>query len=271
MNISNPSRPLVMGILNSTPDSFSDGGQFCSLDHAIAQAERMHLAGADIIDIGGESTRPGATFVSAAEELDRVIPLIEKVRRELDVNISVDTSKAEVIKEAAVHGIDLINDVRALQQEGALDAAVKAQLPVCLMHMQGKPENMQANPDYDDLFTEISKFFKKRIATCVAAGLSAEKIILDPGFGFGKTPQHNLALINRLSEFKILGKALLVGLSRKSTIGMISGRDDRLIASVTGAVIAVQNGASIVRVHDVAETVEALATYQAIISEGRNL
>jgi len=269
MNIANPSKPLVMGILNVTPDSFSDGGQFVELDRAIAHAERMHSEGADIIDIGGESTRPGAEPISIEDELARVLPVLEGLRG-LSQPLSIDTSKAEVIKEAAALGIDLINDVRALQQEGALDAAVKAQVPVCLMHMQGSPGSMQSNPDYEDLFTEINHFFKNRVAECVAAGISPEHIILDPGFGFGKTAQHNMALINRLEEFKVLNKPLLVGLSRKSTIGLINN-DERLIASVTGAVIAVQNGASIVRVHDVMETVSALKTYQAITTEGRDL
>lgn len=270
MNFTNSPRPLVMGILNLTPDSFSDGGKYLALDRALSHAERMHEEGADIIDVGGESTRPGAAPVSVAQELDRVIPVIEKIKLELDVRLSIDTSKAEVIKEAAAHGVELINDVRALQQEGALSAAVNTNLPVCLMHMQGDPQSMQSNPSYADLFSEIISFFRIRMAECVAAGLSPERIILDPGFGFGKTAQHNLTLINRLDEFSVLDKPLLVGLSRKSTIGLISG-DERLIASVTAAVLAVQNGASIVRVHDVAETVSALATYHAIVTEGRDL
>ncbi|MFT7688058.1 MAG: dihydropteroate synthase [Candidatus Azotimanducaceae bacterium] len=272
MNICSPSRPLVMGILNITPDSFSDGGRFLRLDDALSQAERMIQEGADIIDVGGESTRPGAELVSTDEEMDRVLPLIEKLKAKTDAVISVDTSKAEVIIEAAALGVDMVNDVRALQLSGALKAAVDSSLPVCLMHMKGKPKSMQDKPSYEDLFSEIVSFFKERMSTCIQNGLAPENIILDPGFGFGKTAAHNLALINRLDEFKGLGKPLLVGLSRKSTIGIIEkNNQDRLIGSVVGAVIAVQNGASIVRVHDVAQTVSALAMSRAITTEGINL
>ena len=272
MNICRPSRTLVMGILNITPDSFSDGGRFLQFDNALFQAEKMLEEGADIIDVGGESTRPGAQLVSTEEEMYRVLPLIEKLKAKTGAAISVDTSKAEVMRGAADLGVDLINDVRALQVEGALKAAVDSGLPVCLMHMKGKPKNMQENPSYEDLFSEIINFFKERVSDCIQAGIAPENIILDPGFGFGKTAQHNLALINRLSEFEALNKPLLVGLSRKSTIGLIEkNTTDRLIASVVGAVMAVQNGASIVRVHDVAQTVSALAMARAVTTEGKGL
>ncbi|MFT6750766.1 MAG: dihydropteroate synthase [Candidatus Azotimanducaceae bacterium] len=265
-----------MGILNITPDSFSDGGQFLDFDDALFQAEKMIGEGADIIDVGGESTRPGAQQVSTEEEMHRVLPLIEKLKAKTGTAISVDTSKAEVMREAAGLGVDLINDVRALQVEGALKAVADAGLPVCIMHMKGKPINMQEKPSYEDLFSEIINFFNERVSDCIQAGVLPDNIILDPGFGFGKTAQHNLALVNRLSAFKVLDKPLLVGLSRKSTIGTVESANrnknsDRLIASVIGALIAVQNGASIVRVHDVAQTVSALAMASAIKTEGEDL
>lgn len=262
-------RPLVMGILNVTPDSFFDGGRYDSLDRAVERALSMVDEGADIIDIGGESTRPGAEPIGSHEELSRVIPVIEKLRSASDVAISVDTSTADVMDEAVRAGANLINDVRALQREGALESAARSGLPVCLMHMKGDPSNMQLNPQYDDLVLEVKQFFRARIDACRRAGIERERLILDPGFGFGKTPLHNLQLINRLGEFTELGLPLLVGLSRKSTIGKILDvpGDDRLFGSLAGAVIAVTNGASIIRAHDVKPTREALQVTWAMMNE----
>ncbi len=269
--------PAVMGILNVTPDSFSDGGKYASLDLALEYARHMIDEGVDIIDIGGESTRPGAAPVTAAEELGRVVPLVRSLRQISNIPLSIDTSSPEVITAAAEAGANLINDVRALRREGALEAAAASCLPVCLMHMQGNPETMQMNPHYVDLIEDIKVFFEQRIAACLSVGIREEQLILDPGFGFGKTPEHNLRLVNRLSEFKILGRPLLVGLSRKSTIGKILEsslrekkqglKQELLIGSVAGALIAVNNGASIVRVHDVAATVAALKVRKAVETE----
>lgn len=265
------SRPVVMGILNITPDSFSDGGRFLHPDDALRQALRMCDEGAGMIDIGAESTRPGAQAVTEQEELDRVLPIIEKLRQECDVIISVDTSTASVIQEAAARGAGFINDVRALQRAGALEAAAKTGLPVCLMHMQGSPATMQNNPQYADIFSEISGFFRQRIQACLEAGIAHERIVLDPGFGFGKTLPHNVALLKGLSRFESLGLPLLVGLSRKSMLGTILGGaavDQRLYAGVAGAVIAALNGARILRVHDVKPTIDALAVVTAFQEQG---
>ena len=261
--------PAVMGILNVTPDSFSDGGKYFSLEAALNHAGEMIAQGADIIDVGGESTRPHAEPVSASEELDRVIPVIEKICARHDVHVSVDTSTPEVMRAAAAAGAGLINDVRALRREGALRAAAETGLPVCLMHMQGEPKTMQADPHYDDLVGEIIQFFRERMVLCANSGIGTDKLILDPGFGFGKTPDHNLQLINRLAEFCALGPPVLVGLSRKSTIAKIIGDDtrDRLGGSIAGAVMAVARGASIIRVHDVAPTVDALKVAAAVMRE----
>ena len=256
-----------MGILNVTPDSFSDGGMFSTRDRATAHAIRMADLGADIIDVGGESTRPGARPVAESIELDRVIPVVEAIRQESDVCISVDTSKAAVMVAAAAAGCDLLNDVRALTAEGALGAAADLGLPVCLMHMQGSPETMQEEPGYSDLMAEIKSFFVDRIACCVAAGIDRDGLILDPGFGFGKTPDHNLMLTNRLAELRSFGLPLLVGLSRKSTISKVAGNDVSMVGSVAGAVVAVTRGANIVRVHDVAETRAAVRVVSAIEKE----
>lgn len=261
------SRPAIMGILNVTPDSFSDGGRFLSQEAAIRHALRMQTEGASIIDIGAESTRPGAETVSEQEELDRILPIVEAIRKESDVIISVDTSTPAVMLEAAARGAGLINDVRALQRQGALEAAAKSQLVVCLMHMQGEPGTMQVNPHYDDLFAEINQFFAARIAACEAVGIRRENIILDPGFCFGKTLAHNLELLQNLSRFQSLGLPVLVGLSRKSMMGLILGGKpvgERLYASITAAAIAVVNGARIVRTHDVAETKDAIAVATAL-------
>jgi dihydropteroate synthase len=261
--------PAVMGILNVTPDSFSDGGLYHESGAALDHARQMIADGADIIDVGGESTRPGSGSVTVREELERVIPVIEALRRESAIPISVDTSTPEVITEAARAGAGLINDVRALRRSGALEAAVETSLPVCLMHMKGEPDTMQADPRYDDLIGEISTFFTESMERCEAAGISRDRIILDPGFGFGKTPEHNLTLLNRLDDFLDLGRPLMMGLSRKSTIGKVldAETEDRLIGSIAGAVIAIERGASIIRAHDVAETVQAVRMTTAILEE----
>lgn len=260
------SRPAVMGILNVTPDSFSDGGVFFGRTKAIAQAVRMAQEGAAIIDVGGESTRPGARPVSVQDELDRVIPVIEAVARGVAVPISVDTSKPEVMRAAVAAGAGFINDVYALRSPGTLETAAALRVPVCLMHMQGEPHTMQDNPQYDDVVHDIRAFLEARIAACVAAGIPRERILVDPGFGFGKTLEHNLELLRRLREFAGLGVPLLAGLSRKSMIGKALGLpvERRLHASVALALLAVQNGARIVRVHDVGATVEAVRMLEAV-------
>ncbi len=257
----------VMGVLNVTPDSFSDGGRYTSLDSALQQAERMVEAGATFIDVGGESTRPGAAQVSLQEEMDRVLPVVEKLAGSTPAVISVDSSSPELLDQAASLGMGLINDVRALQREGALAVAAKTQLPVCLMHMQGSPQTMQDNPNYQDAVSDIQDFFEQRIEACISSGIAREKLLLDPGFGFGKTLTHNLMLLKQLGSFDVLGLPLLVGLSRKSMLGQITGKevDDRLAASVSAAVIAAMNGAKIIRVHDVEETVDALKVVQAML------
>ncbi len=259
------SRPLVMGILNVTPDSFSDGGQFLAPSAALQQAEKMIKGGADIIDVGAESTRPGARTGSPEEEMERLLPVITGIREQFDICISVDTSSPEVIQETAGLDVDLINDVRALRRDGALAAAAQTGLPVCLVHMKGNPLTMQMEPCYQNLLQEINDFFLERISACNQAGINKNRILLDPGFGFGKTPEHNLRLINRLESFREHGLPLLVGLSRKSTITRIT--DDQLMGSVTGALLAIDGGAKIVRVHDVAETVSAMKVTTAIRTE----
>ena len=252
--------PVVMGILNVTPDSFSDGGQFSCFQRACEHADQMVAQGASFIDIGGESTRPGAAEVSLDEELLRVIPLIEYVAKHHDVWISVDTSKAEVMEAAVNAGANLINDVRALQEERALEVAAKLQVPVCLMHMQGQPRTMQTSPEYHDVVEDIKRFFESRIQACIDAGIKRENIILDPGFGFGKTLSHNYELLNRLAEFQELGLPLLIGVSRKSMMGNLLNREtsERLAGSLAGVLLAAQRGGDIFRVHDVPETVDVL-------------
>lgn len=259
-------QPQVMGILNVTPDSFSDGGRFVARDAALRQARAMAEAGAAIVDIGGESTRPGAAEVSVAEELDRVIPVIEAVRAELPVVISVDTSKPEVMRAAVGAGAGLINDVRALRAPGALEAAVAAGVPVCLMHMRGEPRSMQAQPSYADVVAEVRAFLLERAAVCQTAGIPPARIVLDPGFGFGKNIGHNLSLLKHLQDLSQVGYPILVGLSRKSMIGMLLDLpvDRRETPSVALALLAVTAGARIVRVHDVAATVQALRLWQAV-------
>lgn len=250
----------VMGILNITPDSFSDGGKFTQIDAALAQVERMIEYGASIIDIGGESTRPGAVDVSNKDEIARVIPLLKAIKQRFTIKVSIDTSKASVMAESIEHQADIINDVRALQNEGCLAVMSQTNLPICLMHMQGLPRTMQAAPQYDDLINDIHIFFKERITHCNAHGIATNRIILDPGFGFGKTLEQNYELLAQLSTFKKFNLPLLAGLSRKSMIGNLLNRevDERLAGSIATAVIAAQQGANIIRVHDVKETVDAL-------------
>ncbi|WP_323942227.1 dihydropteroate synthase [Aeromonas hydrophila] len=255
-------RPHVMGILNVTPDSFSDGGHFNQLERAMTHARQMVAEGATIIDIGGESTRPGAPDVSEQEELDRVIPVVERMVAELEVMISLDTSKAAVMREGCAAGAHLINDVRALLEPGALAAAAVADVPVCLMHMQGQPRTMQAEPYYDDLLGEVRAFFDERIAACLAAGIRREQLLLDPGYGFGKTLAHNYQLLAQQEKLLDYQLPLLVGMSRKSMIGNLLGCpvDERLAGSLACALIGMQRGARIIRVHDVRATMDALRT-----------
>ena len=258
----------VMGILNVTPDSFSDGGQYSQLDAALRHAEAMVLAGATLIDVGGESTRPGARAVSPLEELERVAPIVERINRELDVIISVDTSTPAVMRETARLGAGLINDVRALRREGALDAAADTGLPVCLMHMLGEPGDMQDNPHYQDVTKEVSEFLAERMAQCALVGIPAERIILDPGFGFAKNLQHNLSLFKHMEALHIFGRPLLVGVSRKSMIGQALNRPvgERLHGGLALAALASFKGARILRVHDVAETVDVVRMIAAVES-----
>jgi dihydropteroate synthase len=253
-------RHLVMGVLNLTPDSFFDGGRYESVPEALAQALAMQRDGADIIDLGGESTRPGAQPVSAQQELDRVIPVVEALRAETDLPISVDTSKADVMDAAVAAGASMINDVRALRGAGALAAAARLRVPVCLMHMQGEPRTMQAEPRYEDVVVEVARFLRERALAAEDAGVPAGMLIVDPGFGFGKTVAHNLELLRELGQMAALGYPVLVGLSRKSMLGKLTDRpvEERLAGSVTLNVLAAQRGAKILRVHDVAPTVDAL-------------
>lgn len=260
------SHPQVMGILNVTPDSFSDGGRFVARDRALAHARAMVEEGAAIIDVGGESTRPGAEAVSVQQELDRVVPVIEALRAELPAAISVDTGKPEVMRAAVAAGAGFINDVRALREPGALAAAAAAGVPVCLMHMQGEPRSMQHRPHYVDVVAEVREFLLERAAACAAAGIPPHRILLDPGFGFGKTAEHNLRLLKHLPVLTDTGYAVLAGLSRKSLIGTVLGLpvEQRLAPSVALAVLAVWQGARIVRVHDVAATVQAVRMCAAV-------
>ncbi len=258
-------RPLVMGIVNVTPDSFSDGGHHASTAAAIAHARQLIQEGVDILDIGGESTRPGAPSVSEQEELDRVLPVIEGLRG-ISIPISIDTYKPEVMRAALAAGASMVNDINALQETAALDAVAGSDAAVCLMHKQGTPQNMQQQPQYQNVVAEVSAFLRERVAAAEAAGIARERIVVDPGFGFGKTLAHNLDLLRGLDAFSALGVPLLAGLSRKSMLGAITGREvgDRVEASVAAALLAVQRGASIVRVHDVRETVDALKVWDAV-------
>lgn len=260
------SRTAVMGILNITPDSFSDGGAYGDREAALARARAMVEEGADVIDIGGESTRPGASAVSVEEEIRRVVPVIEACARELAVPLSIDTSKPEVMRAAVAAGAGMINDVRALRMPGALEAAAELKVPVCLMHMQGEPTTMQIAPHYADVVAEVRDYLSQRIDAVVRAGITRERLIVDPGFGFGKTVEHNLELLRHLAAFEPLGCPILVGLSRKSIIGKLRGQpvEQRLYPSVALALIAVANGARLVRVHDVAATVQTVRMYEAV-------
>lgn len=261
------SRPQVMGILNVTPDSFSDGGKYSALGAAITHAQQLIAEGADILDIGGESTRPGAEPVSLQEELNRVIPVIEALSPITPIPLSIDTYKPEVMRAAIHAGAHIVNDVRALQEQGALEVVANSDAGVCLMHMQGTPQTMQLNPTYQDVVAEVAQFLQDRANACLAQDISAERILLDPGFGFGKTKEHNVALIQHLDQLTDLGYPLLVGLSRKSVLGKIAGGDEqqRLHAGLAASVISVMKGAKIVRVHDVKATVDALKVVAAVI------
>lgn len=258
-----------MGILNATPDSFSDGGLFVSTGKAVDHVARMIDEGADIIDIGGESTRPGASPVAAEEENERVIPVISAISQRFDVVVSIDTSKAEVMQAAVSAGAGMINDVRALTEKNALQAAVAMSVPVCLMHMQGQPETMQDKPVYADVLAEVSEFLAARVEACVMAGMDKCRLILDPGFGFGKTQQQNFSLLNQLESLSMDGLPILAGLSRKSLIGQTLGLPvaERVYAGIALALLAVKNGASIVRVHDVKATCDAVRMFEAVENE----
>ena len=260
-------KTYIMGILNVTPDSFSDGGEFISPTAAIKQAKKMLNNGADIIDVGGESTRPGAKNVSVDDELKRVIPIVKSIREISECLISVDSSKAIVMREAVAAGANIINDVRALQEEACLDTVAELNVPVCLMHMQGQPRSMQTKPKYDDVVLEVKQFLKKRIQACLDAGIKKENIIIDPGFGFGKTLEHNLTLFKALDEFVDMNYPVLVGVSRKSMIGQILNDatiDSRVYASAVMAAIAAQRGVQMLRVHDVKATADAIAVIDCL-------
>lgn len=259
-------RPRVCGIVNVTPDSFSDGGRFVDPQVAVEHGLRLVAEGADLLDVGGESTRPGAAEVSAADEIARVVPVIEALARRTSVPLSIDTGKPQVMRAAVAAGAGLINDVRALRGDGALDAAAELGVPVCLMHMQGEPRTMQDDPRYDDVVGEVHRFLAERLFACQMAGIDKKKILVDPGFGFGKTLEHNLALLRALARFAELAP-VVAGLSRKSMIAALTGRQvpaERVAGSAAAALIAVQRGAAIVRVHDVATTRDALAVWQAV-------
>ena len=258
-------RPRIAGIINVTPDSFSGDGLVGST--AVALGLKLAEEGVDLLDIGGESTRPGAEPVSADEEIARVVPVIEALAKQTALPISIDSSKPEVMRAAVAAGAGMINDVFALRREGALDAAAALKVPVCLMHMQGEPQTMQTDPHYDDIVSDVRRFLAERIFACEMAGIDKKRIVVDPGFGFGKALEHNLALLRALDQFAALGVPLLVGLSRKSMIGTLTGREkhaDRAAGSAAAALLAVQRGAAIVRVHDVAATRDALAVWQGV-------
>ncbi len=266
------SQPRVMGILNITPDSFSDGGDFILPAAALERARSMVDDGVDIIDIGGESTRPGSQAVSTEEELERVIPIISAIAAELPVPISIDSSKAAVMRAAVAAGAGMINDVMALQADGALVAALDVGVPVCLMHMQGEPRSMQHEPSYSDVVAEVQSFLQRRVAACEAVGIPRESLLLDPGFGFGKLLEHNLELLQHLEHFREFDLPLLVGISRKSMLGAIlddAPVDERLYGGLAAAVMAVERGAAIIRTHDVKPTADALKTVQAVITVER--
>jgi dihydropteroate synthase len=260
-------RPRIAGIVNVTPDSFSDGGEHFGTQAAIAHGLMLAEQGADLLDVGGESTRPGADPVSAADEIARVVPVIEALARRTTLPVSIDTSKPEVMRAAVAAGAGMINDVRALREDGALDAAAALKVPVCLVHMLGEPRTMQSDPHYDDVVSDVRRFLAERIFACEMSGIDKKRIVVDPGFGFGKTLEHNLALLRALDQFAALGVPLLAGLSRKAMIGTLTGRErhaDRAAGSAAAALLAVQKGTAIVRVHDVAATRDALAVWEAV-------
>lgn len=262
-------RPRVMGILNVTPDSFSDGGRYDALDKARERALKMQHEGAAIIDVGGESTRPGAPAIGVQQEMDRVLPVVEALADELDIPISIDTSKPQLMQASVAVGAVMINDVNALNAAGAMEAARDADVPVCIMHMRGDPRTMQQTPHYHDVVFEVRAYLSRRMAACEAAGIPHHHLLIDPGFGFGKTLEHNLALLAGLESFQKLGVPVLAGISRKSMIGQITGRsvDERLSGSLAAAVMAVERGVNIIRVHDVAATVDALKFTFAVIQQ----
>lgn len=260
-------RPRVVGIINVTPDSFSDGGQFATVDAAVEHGLRLAEEGADMLDVGGESTRPGAADVPVEDELKRVIPVIEQLVARTSLPIAVDTSKPEIMRAAVAAGAGMINDVYALRREGAMDAAAELRVPICLMHMQGEPRSMQDEPHYDDVVGEVHRFLMDRLFACELAGIERRKVMVDPGFGFGKNLEHNLQLLRKLQRFADLGSGVYAGLSRKSMIGTLTGRKqpaERAAGSAAAALIAVQRGARMVRVHDVAPTVDALKVWHAV-------
>ena len=259
---------LVMGVLNATPDSFSDGGRFTSVNKALEQAQLMIAEGVDIIDVGGESTRPGAKAVLLEDEIQRVIPIIQALRKISDIAISIDTSKPEIMQQAVEAGADLVNDINALQTRGAVDVCAQLNVPVCLMHMQGEPRTMQHQPEYNDVIIDVKNFLQQRITACEVAGIKKQNIILDPGFGFGKALAHNFSLLKHLDEFLDLNYPLLVGISRKSMLGAVLDAEvtDRLSGSLAAAVLAYTRGARIFRVHDVKPTVDALKICSAMSS-----
>jgi dihydropteroate synthase len=259
-------RPLVCGILNVTPDSFSDGGRFDDLDRAVAHGCTLAAEGADLIDVGGESTRPGSRPPTLAEELARVVPVVEALVQRVPVPLSVDTSRPEVMRAAVAAGASMVNDVRALRSPGALSAAAELGVPVCLMHMQRSPETMQEDPRYQDVVVEVRTFLAERVRACLDAGIRQEHLVVDPGFGFGKTPTHNVALLASLDGLRSLRVPVMVGLSRKSVLGQLTGRavEDRLPASLAAALIAAQRGAAVLRVHDVAATRDVLTVLDAV-------
>lgn len=262
-------RPRIMGIVNATPDSFSDGGMHASSAAAVAHGLRLAEEGADILDVGGESTRPGAQAVSLEEELARVIPVIQGLHAACALPISVDTSRPEVMRAAVAAGAGMINDVRALRREGAMEAAAELAVPVCLMHMQGEPATMQDDPSYEDVVAEVHGFFNQRLFACQMAGIDRKRLLVDPGFGFGKTLEHNLRLLRQLPRLVELGVPVLAGLSRKGMIGQLTGRplEQREVGSVVAALVAVQNGATVVRVHDVGATADALKVWAAVSAQ----
>ncbi|KDM90505.1 dihydropteroate synthase [Photobacterium galatheae] len=265
------SYPHTMGILNFTPDSFSDGGQFNQLDSALRHVEEMLAVGTSFIDIGGESTRPGAAEVSVQEELERVVPVVEAIRQRFDCWISVDTSKADVMTESVKAGADLINDIRALREPGAMAAAASAGVPICLMHMQGQPRTMQQQPHYDDLLTDVENFLAERVQACEQAGIQRDQLILDPGFGFGKTLEHNYQLLAHLDKFHQFGLPMLVGMSRKSMVCKLLDKTpvEALAGSLACASIAAMKGAQIIRVHDTRETQDVLAVCRMTLAQAK--